>query len=153
MKKLIRLSTILGPPMATIVLVMIWADYPELLIRDTTDDLGLRRILFPALVTFTTTVSILAITSLGSLHKAFKPTIQVAGLGAMALGGIIIGYLLNISCEMAISMVAHGIASFSAAAIAVGATIGLLLAMVTGRPHPPDPLLELESTSAVAEEE
>jgi hypothetical protein len=153
MKKMIRLSTILGPPVATIVLVMIWADYPELLIRDTSDDLGLRRVLFPALVTFTTTVGILTITSLGSLHKAFKPTIQVAGLGAMALFGIILGALVGISCEMAFSMIAHGIASFSAAAIAVGATVGLLLAMVTGRPHPPDPLLQLEASSAAAEEE
>ncbi len=153
MKKLMRLSTILGPPVATIVLVMIWADYPELLIRDTTDDPGLRRVLFPALVTFTTTVSILAIASLGSLHRAFKPTIQVAGLGAMALAGIVLAAIVGVSCEMAFSIIAHGIASFSAAAIAVGASIGLLLAMVTGRPHPPDPLLELEPSTATAEEE
>jgi len=152
MSRLFRSAAILGPPVAAIVLVMIWADYPELLVRDTAQDPGLRRVLFPALITFTTTAGILTIASLGSIHKAFKPTIQVAGLGLTTALGVMLGAMVGISCEIAVTGVAHGLASFSAAAIAAGATIGLLLAIVTGRPHPPDPLLDLEAADAASDE-
>ena len=148
MRRALRLLSILGPPTAALCLIAIWAGYPDLLIRDTVDDPGLRRIIFPAIVAFGTTCAILAITTLGSIHEAFKPSIQAGGLALTTVASAFLGAAIGISCEMAVNSLANGIASFAAAGISAGATVGLLLAIVTSKPHPPDPLIEMAESDS-----
>jgi len=93
-----------------------------------------------------TSFSLLLI-SIGALHQHVRWKEQVVGLFLLAgLGLALSNWQLGGSLE---TLRSEGVMLFSGMAAmlaAVGLVFGLLLALVTGREHVPDPLLDMDST-------
>ena len=93
-----------------------------------------------------TSFSLLLI-SIGALHQHVRWKEQVVGLTLLTgLGLSLSNWQMDGSLE---SLRGEGVMLFSgmtAMLAAVGLVFGLLLALVTGREHVPDPLLDLDST-------
>ena len=85
--------------------------------------------------------------SIGPIHQHVRSKEQVVGLTLLALLGLSLSnWQMSGSLE---SLRGEGVMLFSgmtAVLAAVGLVFGLLLALVTGREHVPDPLLDLDST-------
>lgn len=93
-----------------------------------------------------TSIALLTI-SLGSLHRHAQWKEQIIGLGLLS---VIALYLAHSEYGQSIDGMREGgtilLSGLTAMLAAVGLVFGLLLALVTGREHVSDPLLEMEST-------
>ncbi len=105
------------------------------------------RILLGFTLAFGITSFALLVVSIGAIHRHVRWKEQVVGLFLLAgLGLSLSNWQMNGSWD---AMRSEGVMLFSgitAALAAVGLVFGLLLALVTGREHVPDPLLDMEST-------
>ena len=93
-----------------------------------------------------TSIALLMI-SLGSLHRHSQWKEQIAGLVCLSVVAL---YLAHSEYGKSIDGMREGgailLSGLTAMLTAVGLVFGLLLALVTGREHVADPLLEMEST-------
>ena len=107
----------------------------------------IERMLLGFTLAFGITSFALLLISIGAVHQHVRWKEQVVGLFLLAGLGL---SLSNWQMEGALdTMRSEGVMLFSgitAMLAAVGLVFGLLLALVTGREHVPDPLLELDST-------
>jgi hypothetical protein len=107
----------------------------------------LERILLGFTLAFGITSFALLMISIGALHQHVRWKEQVVGLTLLTgLGLSLSNWQMDGSLE---SLRGEGVMLFSgmtAMLAAVGLVFGLLLALVTGREHVPDPLLDLDST-------
>jgi hypothetical protein len=107
----------------------------------------LERILLGFTLAFGITSFALLMISIGALHQHARWKEQVVGLFLLAgLGLSLSNWQMDGSLE---SLRSEGVMLFSgmtAMLAAVGLVFGLLLALVTGREHVPDPLLDMDST-------
>ena len=95
---------------------------------------------------FGITSLVLLFVSLGAVHKHMRWQEQILGLlGCAYLGISCYGWVGNGFDSMSKDSVIL-LAGLTAMLAAVGLVFGLLLALVTGREHTSDPLLEMEST-------
>jgi len=105
------------------------------------------RILLGFTLAFGITSFALLVVSIGAIHRHVRWKEQIVGLFLLAgLGLSLSNWQMNGSWD---AMRSEGVMLFSgitAALAAVGLVFGLLLALVTGREHVPDPLLDMEST-------
>ena len=105
------------------------------------------RMLLGFTLAFGITSFALLLISIGALHQHVRWKEQVVGLFLLAgLGLSLSNWQMDGSLE---SLRGEGVMLFSgmtAMLAAVGLVFGLLLALVTGREHVPDPLLDLDST-------
>ncbi|MFL2946880.1 MAG: hypothetical protein ACJZ4J_01770 [Candidatus Poseidoniales archaeon] len=105
------------------------------------------RMLLGFTLAFGITSFALLLISIGALHQHVRWKEQVVGLFLLAgLGLSLSNWQMDGSLE---SLRSEGVMLFSgmtAMLAAVGLVFGLLLALVTGREHVPDPLLDLDST-------
>ena len=105
------------------------------------------RILLGFTLAFGITSFALLVVSIGAIHRHVRWKEQIVGLFLLAgLGLSLSNWQMDRSWD---AMRSEGVMLFSgitAALAAVGLVIGLLLALVTGREHVPDPLLDMEST-------
>lgn len=105
------------------------------------------RMLLGFTLAFGITSFALLLISIGALHQHVRWKEQVVGLFLLAgLGLSLSNWQMDSSLE---SLRSEGVMLFSgmtAMLAAVGLVFGLLLALVTGREHVPDPLLDLDST-------
>ena len=105
------------------------------------------RILLGFTLAFGITSFALLVVSIGAIHRHVRWKEQIVGLFLLAgLGLSLSNWQMDGSWD---AMRSEGVMLFSgitAALAAVGLVIGLLLALVTGREHVPDPLLDMEST-------
>lgn len=89
----------------------------------------------------------LLLVSLGAVHRQVRYQEQVIGL--LLLTGLGLS-LTNWQVEGSFDAMRHEgvilLSGITAMFAAVGLVFGLLLALVTGREHTPDPLLQMEST-------
>jgi hypothetical protein len=84
--------------------------------------------------------------SLGAVHKHMRWQEQIIGLfGCTYLGIKCYGWIGNGFDSMGGDVVIL-LTGLTATLAAVGLVFGLLLALVTGREHAPDPLLDMDST-------
>jgi hypothetical protein len=98
-------------------------------------------------MSFGVTSFALLLVSLGAVHRYARWQEQVVGLTLLAALGLCLTYW-QLDNSMA-SMRSSGViilAGATAMLAAAGLVFGLLLALVTGREHIPDPLLEMDST-------
>ena len=106
-----------------------------------------KRMLLGFTLAFGITSSALLLISIGALHQHARWKEQIVGLFLLAgLGLALTNWQLDGSLE---GFRREGVMLFSgmtAMLAAVGLVFGLLLALVTGREHVPDPLLDMEST-------
>ena len=107
----------------------------------------LERMLLGFTLAFGITSFALLLISIGALHQHVRWKEQVVGLTLLTgLGLSLSNWQMDGSLE---SLRSEGVMLFSgmtAMLAAVGLVFGLLLALVTGREHVPDPLLDLDST-------
>lgn len=107
----------------------------------------LERILLGFTLAFGITSFALLMISIGALHQHVRWKEQVVGLTLLTgLGLSLSNWQMDGSLE---SLRGEGVMLFSgmtAMLAAVGLVFGLLLALVTGREHVPDPLLDMDST-------
>ncbi len=107
----------------------------------------LERMLLGFTLAFGITSFALLLISIGALHQHVRWKEQVVGLTLLTgLGLSLSNWQMDGSLE---SLRGEGVMLFSgmtAMLAAVGLVFGLLLALVTGREHVPDPLLDLDST-------
>ena len=107
----------------------------------------LERILLGFTLAFGITSFALLLISIGALHQHVRWKEQVVGLFLLAgLGLSLSNWQMDGSLG---SLRSEGVMLFSgmtAMLAAVGLVFGLLLALVTGREHVPDPLLDMNST-------
>ena len=107
----------------------------------------LERMLLGFTLAFGITSFALLLISIGALHQHVRWKEQVVGLTLLTgLGLSLSNWQMDGSLE---SLRGEGVMLFSgmtAVLAAVGLVFGLLLALVTGREHVPDPLLDLDST-------
>ena len=107
----------------------------------------LERMLLGFTLAFGITSFALLMISIGALHQHVRWKEQVVGLTLLTgLGLSLSNWQMDGSLE---SLRSEGVMLFSgmtAMLAAVGLVFGLLLALVTGREHVPDPLLDLDST-------
>jgi len=107
----------------------------------------LERMLLGFTLAFGITSFALLMISIGALHQHVRWKEQVVGLFLLAgLGLSLSNWQMDGSLE---SLRSEGVMLFSgmtAMLAAIGLVFGLLLALVTGREHVPDPLLDLDST-------
>ena len=107
----------------------------------------LERLLLGFTLAFGSTSFALLMISIGALHQHVRWKEQVVGLTLLTgLGLSLSNWQMDGSLE---SLRGEGVMLFSgmtAMLAAVGLVFGLLLALVTGREHVPDPLLDLDST-------
>ena len=107
----------------------------------------IERMLLGFTMAFGITSFALLMISIGALHQHVRWKEQVVGLFLLAgLGLSLSNWQMDGSLE---SLRSEGVMLFSgmtAMLAAVGLVFGLLLALVTGREHVPDPLLDLDST-------
>ena len=105
------------------------------------------RILLGFTLAFGITSFALLVVSIGAIHRHVRWKEQIVGLFLLAgLGLSLSNWQMDGSLD---AMRSEGVMLFSgitAALAAVGLVFGLLLALVTGREHVPDPLLDMEST-------
>ena len=105
------------------------------------------RIMLGFTLAFGITSFALLVVSIGAIHEHVRWKEQVVGLFLLAgLGLSLSNWQMDGSLD---AMRSEGVMLFSgitAALAAVGLVFGLLLALVTGREHVPDPLLDMEST-------
>ena len=105
------------------------------------------RILLGFTLAFGITSFALLVVSIGAIHRHVRWKEQIVGLFLLAgLGLSLSNWQMDGSWD---AMRSEGVMLFSgitAALAAVGLVFGLLLALVTGREHVPDPLLDMEST-------
>ena len=107
----------------------------------------IERMLLGFTLAFGITSFALLLISIGAVHQHVRWKEQVVGLFLLAgLGLSLSNWQMDGSLD---TMRSEGVMLFSgitAMLAAVGLVFGLLLALVTGREHVPDPLLELDST-------
>ena len=107
----------------------------------------IERMLLGFTLAFGITSFALLLISIGAVHQHVRWKEQVVGLFLLAgLGLSLSNWQMDGSLD---AMRSEGVMLFSgitAMLAAVGLVFGLLLALVTGREHVPDPLLELDST-------
>ena len=107
----------------------------------------IERMLLGFTLAFGITSFALLLISIGAVHQHVRWKEQVVGLFLLAgLGLSLSNWQMDESLD---AMRSEGVMLFSgitAMLAAVGLVFGLLLALVTGREHVPDPLLELDST-------
>ena len=107
----------------------------------------IERMLLGFTLAFGITSFALLLISIGAVHQHVRWKEQVLGLFLLAgLGLSLSNWQMDGSLD---AMRSEGVMLFSgitAMLAAVGLVFGLLLALVTGREHVPDPLLELDST-------
>ena len=107
----------------------------------------IERMLLGFTLAFGITSFALLMISIGAVHQHVRWKEQVVGLFLLAgLGLSLSNWQMDGSLD---TMRSEGVMLFSgitAMLAAVGLVFGLLLALVTGREHVPDPLLELDST-------
>jgi len=107
----------------------------------------LERMLLGFTLAFGITSFALLLISIGALHQHVRWKEQVVGLTLLTgLGLSLSNWQMDGSLQ---SLRGEGVMLFSgmtAMLAAVGLVFGLLLALVTGREHVPDPLLDLDST-------
>ena len=107
----------------------------------------IERMLLGFSLAFGITSLALLLVTIGAIHQHARWKEQVIGLLLLAgLGLSIAHWQMGGSIE---ELRNQGVMLFSGMAAmmaAVGLVFGLLLALITGREHPADPLLELEST-------
>ena len=105
------------------------------------------RIILGFTLAFGLTSFALLLVSLGALHRHVRWHEQVVGL--LLLTGLGLS-LSNWQVEGSFDAMRHEgvilLSGITAMLAAVGLVFGLLLALVTGREHTPDPLLQMEST-------
>ena len=105
------------------------------------------RILLGFTLAFGITSFALLVVSIGAIHRHVRWKEQIVGLFLLAgLGLSLSNWQMDGSLD---AMRSEGVMLFSgitAALAAVGLVFGLLLALVTGREHVPDPLLDMDST-------
>ena len=105
------------------------------------------RIMLGFTLAFGITSFALLVVSIGAIHEHVRWKEQVVGLFLLAgLGLSLSNWQMDGSLD---AMRSEGVMLFSgitAALAAVGLVFGLLLALVTGREHVPDPLLDMDST-------
>jgi len=107
----------------------------------------IERMLLGFTLAFGITSFALLLISIGAVHQHVRWKEQVVGLFLLAgLGLSLSNWQMDGSLD---TMRSEGVMLFSgitAMLAAVGLVFGLLLALVTGREHVPDPLLDLDST-------
>ena len=107
----------------------------------------IERMLLGFTLAFGITSFALLMISIGAVHQHVRWKEQVVGLFLLAgLGLSLSNWQMDGSLD---TMRSEGVMLFSgitAMLAAVGLVFGLLLALVTGREHVPDPLLDLDST-------
>ena len=107
----------------------------------------IERMLLGFTLAFGITSFALLLISIGAVHQHVRWKEQVVGLFLLAgLGLSLSNWQMDGSLD---AMRSEGVMLFSgitAMLAAVGLVFGLLLALVTGREHVPDPLLDLDST-------
>ena len=136
-------------PMALLMLLLAFS--MDLLVWQLSGGVELSSILERMLLGFTLAFGItcfaLLMISIGAIHQHVRWKEQVAGLTLLAgLGLSLSNWQMDGSLE---SLRGEGVMLFSgmtAVLAAVGLVFGLLLALVTGREHVPDPLLDMDST-------
>ena len=136
-------------PMALLMLLLAFS--MDLLVWQLSGGVELSSILERMLLGFTLAFGItcfaLLMISIGAIHQHVRWKEQVVGLTLLAgLGLSLSNWQMSGSLE---SLRGEGVMLFSgitAALAAVGLVFGLLLALVTGREHVPDPLLDMDST-------
>ncbi len=105
------------------------------------------RIILGFTLAFGLTSFALLLVSLGAVHRHVRWHEQVVGL--LLLTGLGLS-LSNWQVEGSFDAMRHEgvilLSGITAMLAAVGLVFGLLLALVTGREHTPDPLLQMEST-------
>ena len=105
------------------------------------------RIILGFTLAFGMTSFALLLVSLGAVHRHVRWHEQVVGL--LLLTGLGLS-LSNWQVEGSFDAMRHEgvilLSGITAMLAAVGLVFGLLLALVTGREHTPDPLLQMEST-------
>ncbi len=122
------------------------------------------RFIHSAVISFIMVNGALFLMTLALSHKHAKLIEQALGTFLAAVAGVLLfglivdsgltvaGVATDVWSQFSMGGIRIMIASF-AILLAFGASFGLLLTLVTGREAPPDPLLDLESTSFENEEE
>jgi len=119
-------------------------------------DLGavLERILLGLGIGLSLASGALLLITLGAMHRHMRAVEQILGLSLALALGLALTHLFG-GCDLAATFSQEGVmllASASALLTAGGLAFGLLLATVTGRTHPQDPLLEMQSTAPTSPE-